>query len=405
LTNLKLVTAIKKSNNIVLFDGQCHSSLLPLSFTRPVADIRVGIFTIREKWNNYFGININVRCKTHLSGLYSSVEDEASLGINAGLLPNDTIVQAIEELQDKEILMQNGNVLAISPLPANNSDIDAKLAEYKTIEYSEQAIIIKRSHDIFLNNELEINNDFDYLKQNTKSIELDKSNTLIGNNIIIEQGAKIRCSIINTEDGPVYIGKNAEIMEGSIIKGPTAILNNAVVKIGAKIYGATTIGPWSKVGGEVGNSVIFGYSNKAHDGYLGNSVLGHWCNLGADTNTSNLKNNYSNVKTYDYPSKQMIDTGTQYCGLTMGDHSKCGINTMFNTGTVVGVFANIFDSGFPQKFIPSFSWGGKDGFEEYNLEKAIEVAKKVMLRRDITLDDDEENVIRELYKITAESRK
>lgn len=405
MTNLKLVTAIKKSNNIVLFDGQCHSSLLPLSFTRPVADIRVGIFTIREKWNNYFGININVRCKTHLSGFYSSVEDEASLGINAGLLPNDTIVQAIEELQDKEILIQNGNVLAISPLPANNSDIDAKLAEYKTIEYSEQAIIIKRSHDIFLNNELEIKNDFDYLKQNTKSIELDKSNTLIGNNIIIEQGAKIRCSIINTEDGPVYIGKNVEIMEGSIIKGPTAILNNAVIKIGAKIYGATTIGPWSKVGGEVGNSVIFGYSNKAHDGYLGNSVIGHWCNLGADTNTSNLKNNYSNVKTYDYPSKQMIDTGTQYCGLTMGDHSKCGINTMFNTGTVVGVFANIFDSGFPQKFIPSFSWGGKDGFEDYNLEKAIEVAKKVMLRRDITLDDDEENVIRELYKITAESRK
>ena len=238
-----------------------------------------------------------------------------------------------------------------------------------------------------------------------ESNEIGESNVVFGDQIFIEKGAQIRGSIINCEDGPVYIGKDAIVMEGSLIKGPFALLNNSTLKMGAKIYGPTTFGPHCKVGGEVGNSVIIGYSNKAHDGYLGNSVIGEWCNLGADTNTSNLKNNYSNVKTWSYSEAKMLDTGTQYCGLTMGDHSKCGINTMFNTGTVVGVSANVFGGGFPEKFIPSFSWGGKDGVVDFKLDKALSLADVVMKRRGLSLSSFDRNILSQLFDLTAKNRK
>ena len=233
----------------------------------------------------------------------------------------------------------------------------------------------------------------------------DTNNIIAPENVFVEEGASVICSNINASKGPVYIARNAEIMEGCQIRGPFALCNNSTLKMGAKIYGPTTIGPYSKVGGEINNSVIFGYSNKAHDGFLGNSVIGEWCNLGADTNTSNLKNNYAEVKLWNYITERFKKTGLQFCGLIMGDHSKCGINTMFNTGTVVGVSANIFGDGFPRNFIPSFSWGGAAGFKEYNTNKAFEVAKAVMKRRGLIFDEEDKNIMQNVFNYTKKYRK
>ena len=229
-------------------------------------------------------------------------------------------------------------------------------------------------------------------------------NTVNQENIFLEEGAKLTFCTLNASTGPIYIGKDAEIMEGCIVRGALAMCDNSVLKLGAKIYGATTIGPHSKVGGEVNNSVLMGYSNKGHDGFLGNSVLGEWCNLGADTNNSNLKNNYAEVRLWDYNTGRFAKTGLQFCGLMMGDHSKCGINTMFNTGTVVGVSANIFGSGFPRNFIPSFSWGGASGFTVYKTNKVFEVANEVMKRRKISFDDIEKRILENVYELTKQYR-
>ena len=386
---------------IVLFDGQCHKSLLPLTFTRPVAQLRVGIFTIHEKWSRFFDQDVNVRTKDYLADKFNSFENEADLGVLGGLLPDDDLVSVIESLNPNTILMKDGNVLAISPLPKNDDSMESSLSNYAVVEYDSSVSIVFRPQDIFLKNGDEILKDYSWIKKNKKSIKCQESNTVFGDDLFIEEGASIRGCIINSEQGPVYIGKNAQVMEGSVIRGPFALLDYSIVKMGAKIYGPTTFGPHCKVGGEIGNSVIQGYSNKAHDGYLGNSVIGEWCNLGADTNTSNLKNNYSFVKNWDYSTESMQNTGTQYCGLIMGDHSKCGINTMFNTGTVVGVSANIFGGGFPQKFIPSYSWGGSEGFVDYELEKAIELADVVMKRREVEFSQADKEILEYVFKSTA----
>ena len=389
---------------IVLFDGQCHKSLLPLTFTRPVAQLRVGIFTIHEKWSRFFDQDVNVRTKDYLADKFNSFENEADLGVLGGLLPDDDLVSVIESLNPNTILMKDGNVLAISPLPKNDDSMESSLSNYAVVEYDSSVSIVFRPQDIFLKNGDEILKDYSWIKKNKKSIKCQESNTVFGDDLFIEEGASIRGCIINSEQGPVYIGKNAQVMEGSVIRGPFALLDYSIVKIGAKIYGPTTFGPHCKVGGEIGNSVIQGYSNKAHDGYLGNSVIGEWCNLGADTNTSNLKNNYSFVKNWDYSTESMQNTGTQYCGLIMGDHSKCGINTMFNTGTVVGVSANIFGGGFPPKFIPSYSWGGSEGFVDYELEKAIELAVVVMKRREVDFSPVDKKILEYVFKSTAVHR-
>ena len=389
---------------IVLFDGQCHKSLLPLSFTRPVAHLRVGILTILEKWEYYLDQKVDVRCKDFLSSKFSSFENSADIGILAGLLPDADLVEVILGLDSNTILMCNEDVLAISPLPKNDANMEELLAKYSVVQYDLPVSIIKRPSDIFLKNGDQLEVDFPLLTVGKSSLDIDQSNTLIGDSIFIEEGARVSASIINAEDGPVYIGKNAQVMEGSLIRGPFALLDNSTLKMGAKIYGPTTFGPHCKVGGEVGNSVIQGYSNKAHDGYLGNSVIGEWCNLGADTNTSNLKNNYSSVKTWNYATETMEDSGTQYCGLTMGDHSKCGINTMFNTGTVVGVFANVFGGGFPAKFIPSFSWGGAIESVDYELEKALNLADVVMKRRDLELSKEDQQLLENIFELTAKYR-
>lgn len=384
--------------SVVLFDGLGHTSLQPLTLTRPVSFLRVGILSIKEKWERYLAEDISVRTKDYLSAKFNGFEEQAELGIAAGLLPNEDLTEHIKGLKDGQILMKDGEVLALKPFPASSANMEKALKGSTRLEYDQDVSIVKRPWDLFRLNGQELEADFALLTEGRESQELHESNILIGDeeNLFIEEGAEVYASIFNLEDGPVYIGKDAKILEGCMVRGGLALCDNAVLKMGAKIYGPTTIGPHSKVGGEVGNSVIIGYSNKGHDGYLGNSVLGEWCNLGADTNTSNLKNNYSNVRAYSYLEDEMIETGLQFLGLIMGDHSKSSINTMFNTGTVVGVCANVFDGGFPAKHIPSFSWGGKAGFETFRLEKAFEVAERVMARRKIDFTDEDKSILEKI---------
>ncbi len=379
----------------VLFDGLGHTSLQPLTLTRPVSYLRVGILTIKEKWEKLLDEEVSVRTKDYLSQKFAGNDEEAVLGIVAGLLPTADLVEYIKNLKDGQILMKDGEVLALKPLPAAAANMEKVLKGSTRLEYDQEVSIVKRPWDIFRLNGQELAADFALLTEGRESQELHPSNTLIGEetNLFIEEGAEVYASIFNVEDGPLYIGKDAKILEGCMVRGGLALCDHAVLKMGAKIYGPTTVGPHSKVGGEVGNSVILGYSNKGHDGYLGNSVLGEWCNLGADTNTSNLKNNYSNVRAYSYLEKDYIETEQQFCGLIMGDHSKSSINSMFNTGTVVGVCANIFDGGFPPKFIPSFSWGGKAGFTQFKMEKAFEVAERVMARRSIDFTEEDQKIL------------
>jgi UDP-N-acetylglucosamine diphosphorylase/glucosamine-1-phosphate N-acetyltransferase len=389
--------------SIVLFDGVAHQQLLPLTYTKPVAALRVGIFTIQEKWNYYLGTETSIRTKDYLTEKFKGNNAKTKIGVFAGLLPDEDIVDTINNLEENQLLMHNDQVIAICPLPAVE-DMDDALAKMTVLKYEGDLNIINRPWDIFKLNGEELEKDFEIVIAEKEPEEIDASNTILGKRVFIEKGAKVTCSILNSTTGPIYIAKNAEVMEGCMIRGSFALLENAVLKMGAKIYGPTTIGPFCKVGGEVGNSVMQGYSNKGHDGYMGNSVIGEWCNLGADTNTSNLKNNYGNVKVWSYKEEALIDSEEQFCGLIMGDHSKCGINTMFNTGTIVGAFANIFGGDFPDKHIPSFSWGGKDGFTTYKLDKSYEVAKQVMSRRSIELSGADKEILKTIFVNTEKFR-
>jgi len=258
---------------------------------------------------------------------------------------------------------------------------------------------INHPWDIFKFNGNCIKSDFEIIGKGKPSQQLSDTNLIIGQHrVYAEPGVKAEAVVFNTTEGPIYLGKNSEVMEGTLIRGPFVLGEGAVLKMGAKIYGPTTIGPYCKVGGEINNSVFFGYSNKAHDGFIGNSVIGEWCNIGADSNNSNLKNNYGNVKVYNYITEKEVDTGLQFCGLIMSDHAKCGINTMFNTGTVVGVGANVFDGGFPPKMVRSFAWGGKQGFEKYDLVKFLDTVTQVMKRRNVILDDEEKEILTYIHE-------
>ncbi|WP_452220468.1 GlmU family protein [Lacinutrix salivirga] len=389
--------------NYILFDGPSRNTLLPFTYTRPVADIRVGILTIREKWETYLGNTTTTLTEEYLSEKYPMVELEQNVMINASYLPNNELVELIKGLETNQAIFKDEDVIAFY---TEDTQEEVNLEAYDAIEYNEAVLKIEHTWDIFSKNAEAIQDDFELLTSNRKSQPIPNSNNIIApENIFLEEGAKLEFATLNASSGPIYIGKNAEIMEGSIVRGPLALCDNATLKLGAKIYGATTIGPHSKVGGEVNNSVLFGYSNKGHDGFLGNSVLGEWCNLGADTNNSNLKNNYAEVRLWDYQTEGFAKTGLQFCGLMMGDHSKCGINTMFNTGTVVGVSANIFGSGFPRNFVPSFSWGGHSGFTTYLTKKAFEVAEVVMSRRNIEFSDQDKKILETVFEITKTYRR
>ncbi|AWA31279.1 glucose-1-phosphate thymidylyltransferase [Flavobacterium magnum] len=389
--------------NYILFDGTVRNALLPFTFTRPVADIRIGILTIREKWEKYLGSTTTTLTEEYLSEKFPMVEMEENVMINASFLPNDVLAEMVRGLEPGQAIFKGEEVIAFFTQDTQEEvDFDA----YEITEFHDDCLTVAHPWDIFAKNDAALREDFDLITEDRQSQPIPNSvNVIAAENIFIEEGAKLEFVTLNASTGPIYIGKNAEIMEGSIIRGPFALCEGAQVKLGAKVYGATTVGPFSRIGGEVSNSVLFAYSNKGHDGFLGNSVLGEWCNLGADTNNSNLKNNYEEVKLWSYETEGFAKTGLQFCGLMMGDHSKCGINTMFNTGTVVGVSANIFGSGFPRNFVPSFSWGGASGFTTYITKKAFETAKIVMSRRNVEFDEKEARILEHVFEETKKWRK
>jgi len=389
--------------NYILFDGPSRNQLLPFTYTRPVADIRVGILTIREKWEHYLNATTSTVTEDYLSEKYPMVEMEDNVMINGSVLPSQALVDLVKRLSSKQAILKDDSILAFH---TRDTQKEVNFDDYEIIQFEDDLIEIRHTWDIFSKNGIAIYLDFDLLTLNRNSQPIPSSvNVMSPENIFIEKGAKIQFSTLNASNGPIYIGKDAEIMEGSLIRGPFALCENGMVKMGAKIYGPTTVGPYCKVGGEVNNSVLFSHSNKGHEGYLGNSVLGEWCNLGADTNTSNLKNNYAEVKLWDYQTERFAPTGLQFCGLMMGDHSKCGINTMFNTGTVVGVNANIYGSGYPRNFIASFSWGGPAGVSTYQTKKAFEVASVVMSRRNIEFSAEERAILEHVFEETKKYRK
>jgi len=370
--------------NYILFDGQSYQKLLPLTFTRPVADLRVGILTIREKWEKYLGFTTSTLTQEHLQDKYPMIEFDVNIMINAKYIPTETLVTKVKNLKFNEAIFKGEDVIAFYTL---NTQETVDFKTYKSIEFKESLMEINHVWDIFALNGKALELDFKLLTDGKTSQPIPETVHCINKEkIFLEEGAKVEIAVLNASNGLIYLGKNSEIMEGAMVRGPFALGEHSVLKMGAKIYGATTLGPYCKVGGEVNNVVFQANSNKSHDGFLGNSVIGEWCNLGADTNNSNLKNNYADVKLWDYNAERFLNTNLQFCGLIMGDHSKCGINTMFNTGTVIGVSANIYGGNFPRNFIPSFSWGGSAGFTEYKLNKVFEVAKKVMIRRNVEFD-------------------
>jgi len=390
---------------VILFDDPAvRGSLLPFTFTRPVGEIRIGILTIKEKWERCLKVQVGYLTQEYLKEKYGHA-DMPSLLVNGALCPTPDLLSAIDSLKPGEALWKGNTLLALPLDQPQRFSIDLAKTR-KAVQYEADFTLVRKSWHIFQYNADELRADFELIVAGRTSKELDDPATIAYNkpSIFVEQGAQIRAAVLNAENGPIYIGKNAKVEEGALIRGPFALCEGATVNMGAKMRGDTTVGPYSKIGGEVSNSVIFGYSNKGHDGFLGNSVIGEWCNFGADSNTSNLKNNYAPVKLWDYLKGSYADTGLQFCGLMMGDHSKCGINTMFNTGTVVGVAANIFGAGYPRNFITSFAWGGPMGFSTHKYEKFEETAAKVMERRGLLFDDVEKKIYRHVYESTQAYR-
>ena len=391
--------------NYILFDNFRRNNLLPLAFTRPVADIRIGILTIREKWEKLLNSTTSTLTESYLSKKYPLKKEEDNLLINASILPTVDLVEIIHDLQPGQTLSKDDYIIAMR---LKAEDVDQMPVEENLTDIRTELDFLKVNNtwDIFAKNDRAIRDDYALLTNGKQSAPLSETNFVRGNknDIFLEQGAVVEYAFLNTENGPIYIGRNTEIMEGAKIRGPFALCDHSTLKLDAKIYGATTIGPHCKVGGEVSNTVFFGYSNKAHDGYLGNAVIGEWCNIGADTNNSNLKNTYDIVKLWSYAEERFVNTGLQFCGMIMGDHSKTGINTMFNTGTVIGVSCNLYGSGFPRNYIPSFSWGSPLAIKEYNMKKAFEVAEAVMGRRGIQFDGVEKDILEYLFNETKKNR-
>ena len=381
---------------IVFSDAQFWEDFLPLTFTKPVAEMRCGIFTFTERWQKLLEIKeVSFLTEDYLHEKFRRPEAIESIFLLPNFLPSETVLKQIKELKIGEALVYENELLAakINMLNFALNQIE------KMTDITEELVFFKRPTDLFSFNEIAINFDFELLTKGRKSQELSSTNGFLGNSedLFIEEGASIEFSTLNTKTGKIYIGKHAEVMEGCNLRGPIALCEESKFNLGAKIYGATTIGPHCKVGGEVNNIIIFGYSNKGHDGFLGNSVVGEWCNIGADTNSSNLKNNYAIVKLWNYRTKRFENSGLQFAGLIMGDHSKTAINTQLNTGTVVGVAANIFKSGFPPNLVESFSWGGMKSDEKFKLEKAYEVAELAMGRRKVAFTEVDRNILKHIY--------
>ncbi len=395
--------------NIILFDDpSIRQELLPFTFTRPIADIRVGILTIRQKWQRLLPADYSCLTEEYLSEKYPANHTDDSFYVNGSVFPDDTLVHAIRALKKNEALFFDKLLVALRGKADSVAELynKAESAHFRRIELQHTPKFLAHVYQIFAGNGANIRFDFELITKGRKSQTITDPHTIVygAENIFIEENVTIKAAVLNAENGPIYIGANCEIGEMSVIRGNNAICENSILGIGTQIRGDTTIGPYCKVGGEISNSVIFGYSSKAHDGFLGNSVIGEWCNMGAGSITSNLKNNYKTIRIWNYAAERFIDSGRQFCGLMMGDHSKCGINTMFNTGTVVGVSANIFGAGFPRNFIPSFSWGGAQGLVTFKLKDAVEVMPKVMERRGIAITEADKSIFSHIFDITAKYR-
>lgn len=388
---------------INLFDDKAWLQLRPLTYTRPVGDLRIGILTIAEKWAKLLRADFGFQTQAYLSVKYKAIN--AAIFINGSICPNEYLLEAINKLKPAQALYFADLLIAVK-LEQSAYNFDFELIEgFEKISISQAFIHIQYPEDIFKFNHEALESDFALLTKGRTSATLSTTNTFLGDHIFVEQGATAECSTFNSLQGPIYLGKNSQVWEGCHIRGSFALCEDSQVKMGAKIYGKTTIGPFSRVGGEINNAVIWGYSSKGHEGYLGNAVLGQWCNIGADSNNSNLKNNYAEVRLWDYEKENFRKTGMQFCGLIMADHAKCAINTMFNTGTVAGVSANVFGAGFPRNFIPDFAWGGAQGFEVYGLNKMLDTAKLVLERRNIILDEVEAKILTEVFEMTKAYRR
>lgn len=394
--------------NYILFDDAQSEHLLPLTYTRPTCQLLVGIWTIREKWEARLERSVSfIPYRSYLSNKFSVIFSDDNVFINGAALPDQPLVAAISALGMEQALVSGNRILALrSSQQIERFELDGlQLVGVKMLEYEHAVEWVNFPEDVFRKNGYQIAIDYAMLTANRKSAKTHESVRLIApENVFIEEGAKLFDCTINASGGPVYIAADAEVMEGATIRGPFYLGEHSAVKMGAKIYGDTSIGPHCKVGGEVSNSVMIGFSNKGHDGFMGNSVIGEWCNWGADTNNSNLKNNYEQVKLWDHVTNRFRNTGLQFAGLIMADHAKCGINTMFNTGTVVGVGANIFGAGFPRNFLPSFSWGGAQGIETFRFNKFCETASKVMERRGLELNETERSILESVYNETSSQR-
>jgi UDP-N-acetylglucosamine diphosphorylase/glucosamine-1-phosphate N-acetyltransferase len=395
------------NRNYILFDDLSRDRLLPFTFIRPVAEIRLGILTIREKWEMWLHATTSALTKDYLQEKYPLVEGALNVLINGAITPNADLVGEIEALKPGETLVKDSLLIAVCLDKSELGDFDYTVpAGFIQKQVSSGFLRINRPWHLFYYNGQELISDYELVTAGRITAPISSTNNLLRpDRIFAEEGAKLEYTTLNASTGPIYLGRNTEIMEGALIRGPFALCEGAIVKMGAKIYGPTTLGPFSKVGGEVTNSILFAYSNKVHEGYMGNSALGEWCNIGADSNTSNLKNNYTRVKVWDYVTGRAEDTGLQFCGLMMGDYSKCGINTMFNTGTVVGISSNIYGAGFPGNFIPSFSWGGAAGFETYRVDKSFETIEKAMMSRNLALSETDRRIIASVFKVTDRYRK
>jgi UDP-N-acetylglucosamine diphosphorylase/glucosamine-1-phosphate N-acetyltransferase len=389
--------------NLILFDNPTiRQNLLPFTFTRPVASIRTGILTIAEKWEKHLNTSASFSTEGYLSKKFQLKHTVDNLWINGALCPDAILVKAIGQLAIGDALVKDSMILVVR----TGDDEVPEVIVGKVTEHSSPITLIDQVWKIFQYNGAQLRADFELITTGRKSngVKDKHTRTYLEENIFIEEGVVIHSAILNAENGPIYLGKNSQVQEGAMIRGPFALGEGSVVNMGGKMRGDVSIGPACKVGGEVSASVFFGYSNKSHDGFLGCSVIGEWCNFGADSNTSNLKNNYENVKIWNYSKGGFVDTGLVFCGLMMADHTKCGINTMFNTGTVTGVSANIFGDGFPRNFIPSFAWGGASGFGTYQFEKAMITAAKAMERRGLALTDIDKEIYKTVFEMCSRER-
>lgn len=394
---------------IILFDNEVRSRLLPFTYIRPVCELRIGTLTIREKWERWMSLPVSYITQDYLAERFPLEYDTENYFINGSVLPSAQLVKLLQQMETGEAFLRGDELIAAKMTGEQFDQLinDDEIEDLRGIDL-EDTEFLKINHlwDFPLLNETAITDDFQLITKGRTSGEISASNRVLGGgNIFIEEGAEVELATLNGQSGPIYIGKNATVMEGAVIRGPVSIGDGAVVKMGAKIYGGTTLGPMAKAGGELKSTILMGYCSKSHDGYLGDSMIGEWCNIGAGTSASNLKNDYAEVRIWNYDKEGFQATGLQFCGLFMGDFSRCGINTMFNTGTITGICTNIYGSGFPRTFIPSFSMGGYHGFQTFRSDQALEAIDRTMARKDKTLSVPERLTLLRIYEDTARYRR